>query len=698
MAEQDITFKAGSPLPDAEDQLNKNVGVWPATEEEKKKVIRIVNRIEQEMIPARSDFEDEWDDARQTYEAYIAPVQNRPNLRFPLSYMVIDAAMAEEVDAFPDIEFEPVEEDDKAKMPIINALKKHMLDRTNWEKIKMKARRLCRIYGWCVIRIHYSKETRWISERVPMKGDEGIQIGLKKKLDHPKDDVMIEVIDDPHRFMIDDTATELDEDTEDCALITKIRWNKFKQKVQNDKRYKNLKYVKPGVTYSVDYTKGEVVPPSQDIEADETQKVEMVEYWNKFTDEYVMIVNGVIIRDVPLVDDHKELPFAALHMYRRPHSFYSKGVPKLIESVEAAYDKLLNSAVQATGLAFPMLFTAEDSGIDPYALAPYPGVVLENAMGKAELGQLTQVPQEVWQLKQELETMLIWLTGVNYQQIFSPEGESDRVGIEALKKESMLGRVNFNLRENESDFIVRTGQLLIQDGQQYYSTPFVRAITDDLDIKSISKNDLIINDDGEPVGFFEYRKIPVDAGMKFEEQFNNDTGIFTLEPKISDEKSYLLARPEYIRTHGRLNARPVRPSAMGASKEAKKLLFAEVLNVALDVNGAAREMNAQTDPNTGVVTPGGAIWDIQQLSKMYAEINELSVKKVIVAEQDDKRTAAQDAARRISQSVIQPFRDQSAKQMEIMNFASQQNPFAAELGAGTISPDQAQDLTAQSTG
>lgn len=693
MAEQDPTFASGPGLPDMETQLNKSVGAWPATDDEKKKVIRLLSRIEQEMVVARSDFEDEWAEAKSTYEAYTQPVVGRPNLKFPLSHMVIDAAMAEEVDAFPDIEFEAVEDDDKMKMPIINSLKDHLLDRSNWEKIKIKARRICRIYGWCAVRVSYTKETRIIRERVPVKDDNGVQVIYKDKVDHPKDDVLLEVIDDPHRFLIDDASKELDENTEDCVLITELSWNKFKQKVQKDKRFKNVKYVKPGVIYYVDYDKGEMIVPEQLVE-DDTQKVKLVEYWNKYTDEYVMIANGVIIRDVPLVDDHKELPFAALHMYRRPHAFYSKGVPKLIESIEAAYNKLVNAAVQATGLSFPMLFTAEDSGIDPLALAPYPGVVLENAMGKAELGQITQVPAEVWQLKAELETILIWLTGVNYQQIFSPEGQSERVGIEALKKESMMSRVNFNLRENETDFVERLGQLMIQDGQQYYSTPFVRSITEETELIKLKEKDIIREDDEDEtaVGYFEYRKIPIKAGVKYSEHYNEEKGIFALNAEKADESSFIIARPEYIRTHGRLNVRPVRPSAMGSSKEAKKLLFAEVLNLALDVNSTVSQLSGGQDEQ-GNPLPGEQIWDIEALSRMYAEVNELPPKKVILNDQDDKQPQqAQEAMSRLTESTNLPFTEQP------MEFQEEPNMFADELAAGKMSPEDAQEFNAQTVG
>jgi hypothetical protein len=685
-----ITYTPENKIPLLEDALQGAL-TWKPTREDGEVITRVLYRFEHEMLPASQAFWQEWDDAKKIYEAWIQPdpLRLRETFKVPWSHTIIEAASAEEVDAFPDFAIDTQEGEDKQKLPILNAAKKYALQRANWEKVKHEALRLRRIYGWCAVRLSYSRETRIIKQRKPMKGDNGLMLGYEEVVDYPWDDLRFEVIDNPRRFIIDDNAKELDDSSgrgaDDCALITDMSWLAFREMCQHDIRFKNVKFVKPGAEYWVNDNM-EVVCPEQ-IPADTSKKVRVIEYWNKRTDEYVVIANGVLIRYCPLVDDHKELPFACLHMHRRPHTFYSKGIPKLIESLEAVYNAVMQAEVRATKLAFPILRMDEDSATDPRSVAPYPGVVLEASKDSVELLQLGTVPGEVYKLKDKIESLLVWVTGVNYQQMFSAN-ESDRVGIEALKKETQLARVNLSLRENEANFVVRIGQMLVQDIMQYYPVPKVRRLLPADDITKLSKMKmswagtsmpkLIKGKDGRPEGVWELRKIPVE-GMVIKEQANEDKGLFTLTNEGSGGNSYILARPEYIRTTSRLDIRAIRPSAMGSSKEAKKLTMLELSAHALQVN----QMNMTTnDQGMPVPTP---IWDIEYLEKMVAEAYELPTKKAILSEGEGDGNSAQKALEDVAGKFNQAFKDKT-------QFAGQPAP------ASPLQPNaqQAQSMVQQS--
>lgn len=651
-----ITYTPENKIPLLEDAL-KGAKSWKPKKEEAEVVTRVLYRFEHELLPAQSAFWTEWDDAKKIYEAWIQPdpLRLRETFKVPWSHTIIEAAAAEEVDAFPDFAIDSQEGEDKQKLPILNAAKKYALQRANWEKVKHEALRLRRIYGWCAVRCYYSRETRLIKQRKPMKGDNGMMIGYEEVVDYPYDDIRFEVIDNPKRFLIDDNAKELDDSSgrgaDDCALITDMSWLAFREMVQYDKRFINTQYVKPGAEYWVNDQMEMVAPQEQP--ADQTKKVRVIEYWNRRTDEYVVIANGVLIRFCPLVDDHKELPFAVLHMHRRPHTFYSKGIPKLIESLEAVYNAVMQAEVRATKLAFPILRMDEDGTSDPRSVAGYPGVVFEAAKDSIELMQLGTVPNEVYKLKEKIESLLVWVTGINYQQMFS-DNQSDRVGVEALKKETQLARVNLSLRENEANFIVRIGNLLIQDIMQYYPVPKIRRILPADDISLLSKQKLnwegtvmskVIKDRGTGVarGIWELRKIPVE-GMQIKESADEDKGLFTLTNE-GVGNSYVLARPEYIRTTSRLDIRAVRPSAMGSSKEAKKLTLMELSAHALQTN----QMNLKE----GVPA---AIWDMDYLETQLAEAYELPTKKAILSQQKGAGNTAQAALKKIADPYNQAFK------------------------------------------
>lgn len=649
MPEESLTFIEGNAVPTEEEAIDQNE-YWSPSDEEREIVQRILSRVEEDMYPEQSSYHQEWDDATQIYEAYTEPRKNRPNFTLPISHMLIETALAEEVDAFPDIELEAQDDDDISKLPILNASKKYALDRANWEATKIDARRICRIYGLAPVRISYIRETRKIKQRKVIKGDDGHMIAYEEVWDYPVDDIMFEVIDNPRRFMIDPSVRDInDHRTSDCALTTEVSWEAYRQSVQHNRFYKNLKFVKPGSNYHLDF-EGRMVPPDVGAVDHRQRNVTILEYWNQKTDEYAVIANGVLIRHGPLPDDHKTLPFAVMHMYRRPHTFYSKGVPKLVESIEAAYNKMMNATTQAVGLSFPIIVTSEDAGIDPRAIAAYPGVVFEGALDKLDLKQLGSVPSEVYAYAEKLEAWLIWTSGINFQNIFGEQ--SDRVGIEALKKEGMLARVNFNLRDNEANFVVRMADLLIADIQQYYPAMRIRAIAPKEDVTQVAEDKKVYDRETKKVrGILEQRRIPIEAGVAFKEVESNEKGVFELQAEMSDKKSYILARPEFIRTKTKLMCHSVRPSAMGSSKEAKKLMLQELMSTALDVNGAVSQLEA--DPETGA--PGKPVFNMRYLATRLVEAFELPIDKTITEENDEKGREAQKAMEDIGGGFVDTF-------------------------------------------
>ncbi len=644
-SEAKLTFIPGNAIPDLEEALaNSGQKTWKASAEEQKDLLWCMNRIDNQMRPAQSQYHTEWDNARNIHECTIVPDPMRESFKVPISAAMIEAGIAEEIDAFPDFAVDTQEPDDRQKLPMLNAAKKHALWRTNYDKVKYEALRIRRIYGFCAIRIYFRRETRIIQQRVPVIGDEGVQLGYEDAVDFPYDDVWIEVIDNPRRFLIGEGDKDIDTAI-DCALVTEVDWDGFKPMVEHDRRFKNVEFVKPGWEYKIDLNiQGEYDGIGcQQISSDRNSKVTIIEYWNKNRDKYFMIANGVLIRQTCLVDDHKELPFAVLHMYRRPHTFYSKGVPKLIESIEAAYNAIVQAEVRATKLAFPILLTDDDSAVDPRQIAPYPGVVLEGGLDRIELKPLGSVPNEVYRLKDKLEEWLIWLTGINIKQIFSAEGGTNqRVGIEALKKESMLSRINANLRENEAGFVVRMGELLMQDIMQYYPVPKIRRLLPEDDLGAIPESRKVY-EGKKVIGILEDRKIPVD-GMVLKETANEEKGLFELKNMGGKGGSYILARPEYIRVKSKLDIRAVRPSAMGSSKEAKKLTMLELSDHAIMVNQAAMQMGAEPPtmgPNGEEIPgkPGAPIWNLEYIERQLAEAHELPPEKALnVADADDEQS------------------------------------------------------------
>ncbi len=139
--------------------------------------------------------------------------------------------------------------------------------------------------------------------------------------------------------------------------------------------------------------------------------------------------------------------------------------------------------------------------------------------------------------------------------------------------------------------------------------------------------------------------------MKIKEHADEEKGLFTLTNEGAGN-SYILARPEYIRTTSKLDIRAVRPSAMGSSKEAKKLTLVELSNHALAVN--LQQTQSQQPP----------IWDMDYLETQIAEAYEIPSKKAIKSQQKGSGNTAQEAIRKVAAPYNQGFKDKTSFQQQ----------------------------------
>ena len=95
-------------------------------------------------------------------------------------------------------------------------------------------------------------------------------------------------------------------------------FQQFQAMFKGDPDAKNVDKVKPGSAYGDDDQ--EFFRPPQDVENDDY--VQLLHYFNKADDRYVVVANDVIIKDMPLPYNHKQLPFVAISTFENPHQFY----------------------------------------------------------------------------------------------------------------------------------------------------------------------------------------------------------------------------------------------------------------------------------------------------------------------------------------------------------------------------------------
>ena len=163
--------------------------------------------------------------------------------------------------------------------------------------------------------------------------------------------------------------------------------------------HENAKYVQPKQTFT-----GEVERPFYaDYISEDVQEgsVEVIRYYNKLDDEFVIIANGVWLNPIgnkvicPIPFSHKELPFWDIKFdFFGSDFFYGKSLPDKLKSMQDVLNVLTNMLLDQSFLTiFPPVLTSgmdsiEDDYLRPGRRTPIDtqGQPISNSIMKFDLG------------------------------------------------------------------------------------------------------------------------------------------------------------------------------------------------------------------------------------------------------------------------------------------------------------------------
>ena len=173
----------------------------------------------------------------------------------------------------------------------------------------------------------------------------------------------------------------------DCVWRKLMRFNDFKTEFAG---WPNAKYVLPGgdltdETYFASFTSGEIREKDSDL-------VEVIRYYSKETDEFIILANGVWVNPLskskvcPLPFAHKELPFYSVLFEPMSSTFpYGKALPDKMLGEQDAINALYNMMLDQTFVSIhPLLVTGDEDVLDDIDLTPnsinYVGADIANIM------------------------------------------------------------------------------------------------------------------------------------------------------------------------------------------------------------------------------------------------------------------------------------------------------------------------------
>jgi len=154
----------------------------------------------------------------------------------------------------------------------------------------------------------------------PIIGDDMSITWVEK--DIKKEEIIVRNVD-IRQFYIDNQAISGIDDASDCIYEQWISYEKF-QNYANSPLYKNVDKVKP-CNYSNEYKSF----TTQEEDIKNGDYVKLRHYWNVEKDVYVIIANGVLVREHPMIstiDGEKALPFVVRNLGKKNYSIYGRGM------------------------------------------------------------------------------------------------------------------------------------------------------------------------------------------------------------------------------------------------------------------------------------------------------------------------------------------------------------------------------------
>ena len=238
---------------------------------------------------------------------------------------------------------------DKRKARVIQELVNNLFERREYKTRMGEWFKDCLIHGSAFMHVYYLRKKRKV--RVPKKDTKNMSDEEKENLQNKKkvykeetiydyDDIAFEPVKIQEIF-VDPSARNLHGTSYEAQYIIRRMLpslSQFKAMYSADPDAKNVKKVRPVSHYIGEET--EFFEPPTDIDNDDY--VEVLHYYNKAQDQYVVVANDVLIKDIPLPYNHKQLPFVKINAYDVSHQFYGMGIPDKLMNIQSEEEILKN--------------------------------------------------------------------------------------------------------------------------------------------------------------------------------------------------------------------------------------------------------------------------------------------------------------------------------------------------------------------
>ena len=238
---------------------------------------------------------------------------------------------------------------DKRKGRVVQELLNNLFERRDFKDSLTTWYHDSLVHGSAFVHVYYLRKKRKVQmpkvDVKSMSDEEKEKVKNKEKVYETEwiydyDDIALEPIKIQEVFT-DPSARNLHGTSYEAQYIIRRMLPslaQFKAMFSNDPDAKNVNKVRPVSHYIGEQV--EFFEPPTDVNNDDY--VELLHYYNKAEDRYVVVANDVLIKDTPLPYRHKQLPIVKIDTYEVLHQFYGAGIPDRLMNIQSEEEILKN--------------------------------------------------------------------------------------------------------------------------------------------------------------------------------------------------------------------------------------------------------------------------------------------------------------------------------------------------------------------
>ena len=438
--------------------------------------------------PQRQDFISDCDRAEKAWDQlskedeYLEDWQ--ADYFVPLTTAVVESILSEMVDQSPRPLILPRASEDKPKSTVMRHVFEYTWDVADGDMELEDVLRDCLIYGMGFAQEFYWKDRRIVKQLESMQrvNKNKTKYSYTEKEVFEYDDCYMESVS-PYELYFDETARTINRGprkARDAIRRYIMKLDDVKRFFNGDvwNPFDNVKHVKAGGdTNYYSYYK----PPEDIAHKDE---VEVLWYWSRAPEDSLIIVaNDVLLVNGPNPYKHKQLPFAVATDIKRPHKFYHKGEPKMLQSIQKELNTIRRMITDRNHLDIDKMWLVSrfESYDEDDTIARPHGMIRVDDPSNYKPIEYGDIPNSVKLSLDEINKDAIRVTGVEerFQSVKTPGTATEA----AIMKESVLRRIRMKLRRLEKEFLVDIGRQRISNIIQFYSQPKLERIVGEVGTK-----------------------------------------------------------------------------------------------------------------------------------------------------------------------------------------------------------------------